>query len=134
MHFLLKCVSSDKIEEIGTVPTCYRWVSTILQNQLVLVHCKTTQRGIWQWMRHYPSQEARALLTPQGIYSKFLDFGQIFLFFFLRVFYIFVVVFAFFPTYSSLFVYGTVLNSVVDPELYSQDPDPTFQVVPDATL
>ncbi len=49
-------------------------------------------------MQHYPSQEARALLTPQGIYGKFSDFGQIFLSFFFRILYlVVVVVFAFFP-------------------------------------
>jgi hypothetical protein len=50
---------------------------------------KTTQRGIWQWIQHYPSQEARALLTPQGIYSKCTDFGQIFLLFFSCLIFIF---------------------------------------------
>jgi hypothetical protein len=80
-------------------------------------------------MQHYPSQEARALLKLHRGFIANVRTSDRFFFCFYFVFFICCFCLRLFP-YSS----RTVLNSVVDPELFSQDPDPTFQVVPDPSL
>jgi hypothetical protein len=116
-----------KIEEAGQHTCISLSVNNgILQNQLVLV--KNYTEGNLAVDATLPLTGSKGLTNSTG------DLQQIFADFSFVSYFVFLYLLSLSSPLSLFFVYGTVLNSVVDPELFRQDPNPTFSVVPDATL